>query len=51
MCRDLYYTNLLGTLAVPDMLESVSPIARSFAEIEKLCVDSWTCVSSFCSSS
>ncbi|GJN94397.1 hypothetical protein Rhopal_007477-T1 [Rhodotorula paludigena] len=42
MCRDLYYTNLLGTLAVPDMLESVSPIARSFAEIEKLCVDSWT---------
>ncbi|BGP51716.1 hypothetical protein JCM10450v2_007666 [Rhodotorula kratochvilovae] len=42
LCKDLYYTNLLGTLGVPDMLESVSPIARSFVEVEKLCVDSWT---------
>lgn len=24
------------------MLESVCPIARSFTEVEKLCVDSWT---------
>ncbi|GAA5845230.1 hypothetical protein JCM9279_004811 [Rhodotorula babjevae] len=42
LCKDLYYTNLLGTLGVPDMLESVCPIARSFTEVEKLCVDSWT---------
>ncbi|GAA5823192.1 hypothetical protein JCM3770_004308 [Rhodotorula araucariae] len=42
LCKELYYTNLLGTLGVPDMLESVSPIARSFAEVEKICVDSWT---------
>ncbi|GAA6017715.1 hypothetical protein JCM10207_000473 [Rhodosporidiobolus poonsookiae] len=41
-CRDLYYTTLLGTLAVPDMLESACPIARSYSEVEKLCVDSWT---------
>ncbi|GAA6039210.1 hypothetical protein JCM8097_000471 [Rhodosporidiobolus ruineniae] len=41
-CRDLYYNTLLGTLAVPDMIESVCPIARSYAEVEKICVDSWT---------
>ncbi|GAA6057644.1 hypothetical protein NBRC10513_007268 [Rhodotorula toruloides] len=42
ICRDLYFGQLLGTLAVPDMLESVAPIARSFHEVEKLAVDSWT---------
>lgn len=42
ICRDLYFVHLLGTLAVPDMLESVAPIARSFHEVEKLAVDSWT---------
>jgi len=42
LCKDLYYTQLMGTLGVPDMLESVCPIARSFSEVEKLCVDSWT---------
>ncbi|GEM11040.1 microtubule-associated protein [Rhodotorula toruloides] len=42
ICRDLYFGHLLGTLAVPDMLESVAPIARSFHEVEKLAVDSWT---------
>jgi hypothetical protein len=26
------------------MIESLCPIARSYAEVEKLCVDSWTCV-------
>ncbi|GAA5863665.1 hypothetical protein JCM8547_003686 [Rhodosporidiobolus lusitaniae] len=41
-CRDLYYTTLLGTLAVPDMIESACPIARNYHEVEKLCVDSWT---------
>ncbi|KAL7342815.1 putative microtubule-associated protein [Rhodotorula toruloides] len=42
ICRELYFGQLLGTLAVPDMLESVAPIARSFHEVEKLAVDSWT---------
>lgn len=28
------------------MIESMCPIARSYAEVEKLCVDSWTCVAS-----
>ncbi|GAA5892777.1 hypothetical protein JCM6882_000577 [Rhodosporidiobolus microsporus] len=40
-CRDLYYTTLLGTIAVPDMIESVCPLARSYHEAEKICVDSW----------
>jgi hypothetical protein len=26
------------------MIESMCPIARSYAEVEKLCVDSWTYV-------
>ncbi|GAA5985454.1 hypothetical protein JCM10908_006983 [Rhodotorula pacifica] len=41
MCRDLFYTWVLGTMAVPEMMESVAPLCRSFEEAEKLCVDSW----------
>ncbi|GAA5820923.1 hypothetical protein JCM11251_001879 [Rhodosporidiobolus azoricus] len=40
-CRELYNTTLLGTIAVPDMIESVCPLARSYHEAEKICVDSW----------
>lgn len=32
---------ILAALAVPDMLESVVPIGRSFEEVEKLTVDTW----------
>ncbi|GAA5957538.1 hypothetical protein JCM8115_001354 [Rhodotorula mucilaginosa] len=40
-CRELFYTYCLGTMGVPDMLESVAPLCRSFEEAEKLCVDAW----------
>lgn len=40
-CRELFYTYCLSTMGVPDMLESVAPLCRSFEEAEKLCVDSW----------
>lgn len=36
-------TYTLGTLAVPDMIESESPLCRSFDEAEKLTVDAWRC--------
>ncbi|GAA6013706.1 hypothetical protein JCM11491_005065 [Sporobolomyces phaffii] len=42
ICAELHASSILGTLAVPDMIESVSAIARSFDEVEKICVDCWT---------
>ncbi|BGP58265.1 hypothetical protein JCM8202v2_005926 [Rhodotorula sphaerocarpa] len=41
-CRELFVTYTLGTLAVPDMIESESPLCRSFDEAEKLTVDAWS---------
>ena len=42
ICAELHASSILGTLAVPDMIESVSAIARSFEEVEKICIDCWT---------
>ncbi|GAA5951511.1 hypothetical protein JCM3765_005957 [Sporobolomyces pararoseus] len=42
ICAELHASSILGTLAVPDMIESVSAIARSFEEVEKICYDCWT---------
>ncbi|KAK4047435.1 hypothetical protein OIO90_006180 [Microbotryomycetes sp. JL221] len=44
MCRELYTTTLYATLAVPDMMESQGALARSFEEVEKQAMDSWTYV-------
>ncbi|GAA5926356.1 uncharacterized protein JCM15063_000254 [Sporobolomyces koalae] len=42
ICAELHNSAILATLAVPDMIESVSAIARSFEEVEKACIDCWT---------
>ncbi|GAA5906035.1 uncharacterized protein JCM6883_002530 [Sporobolomyces salmoneus] len=42
ICAEFHASSILGTLAVPDMIESVSAIARSFEEVEKICIDCWT---------
>lgn len=40
-CCNLQTMYILAALAVPDMLESIVPLARSFEEVEKLTVDTW----------
>lgn len=42
MCREIYFSTLLATLAVPDMMESQGAIARSYEEVMKQATDSWT---------
>jgi chlorite dismutase len=42
LCRELYFSTLLSTLAVPDMMESHGAIARSYEEVLKQATDSWT---------
>ncbi|ORY55962.1 hypothetical protein BCR35DRAFT_309938 [Leucosporidium creatinivorum] len=42
LCRELYFSTLLSTLAVPDMMESHGAIARSYEEVMKQATDSWT---------
>ncbi|SCZ89968.1 BZ3500_MvSof-1268-A1-R1_Chr1-3g01696 [Microbotryum saponariae] len=41
MCRELYMLHVLGTLAVPDMMESVAPLASTFEQVLLLATDSW----------
>lgn len=42
LCRDLWTTTILATLATPETLESPLPIARTYEEVHKLAMDSWT---------
>ncbi|KAM0747865.1 hypothetical protein T439DRAFT_328535 [Meredithblackwellia eburnea MCA 4105] len=44
LCRELWISTILATLAIPETLEAIQPIARSFEEVYRLAVDSW----SFC---
>ncbi|ORY55963.1 hypothetical protein BCR35DRAFT_309939 [Leucosporidium creatinivorum] len=41
-CRELFQSTYLGILAIPDMLEAPEPLARTYQEVEKLAVDSFT---------
>ncbi|SGY17923.1 BQ5605_C015g07929 [Microbotryum silenes-dioicae] len=41
MCRELYMLHVLGTLAVPDMMESAAPLASTFEQVLLLATDSW----------
>lgn len=41
-CRDLFQATYLGILAIPDMLECNEPLARTYLEVQKLAVDSFS---------
>lgn len=44
LCRETYSTNITSGLAVPEMLEPVEGLAKTFAEVERMAIDSWVMV-------
>ncbi|KAL8291401.1 hypothetical protein RQP46_002379 [Phenoliferia psychrophenolica] len=42
LCRDLWTSTILATLATPETLEAAAALARTYDEINKLATDSWT---------
>ncbi|KAM0748144.1 hypothetical protein T439DRAFT_75196 [Meredithblackwellia eburnea MCA 4105] len=43
-CRDLYTHNMYAGLATPEILEPVTALAKTFDEVQKLTMDSWTVI-------
>ncbi|KAL8283905.1 hypothetical protein RQP46_005337 [Phenoliferia psychrophenolica] len=41
VCRALYIHNMLAGLAVPEILEPVTALAKTYEEVQKLATDSW----------
>ena len=44
LSRDLYILNVVSSLAVPEVLEPVTSLARNFMDCQKFAVDSWVMV-------
>lgn len=42
MCRELFMSSTLATLAIPDMLECAEPLARNYLEAEKCALDGFS---------
>ncbi|BGP19721.1 hypothetical protein JCM10213_005409 [Rhodosporidiobolus nylandii] len=46
VCKSFFFKTAFLTAAIPELCEGVSPIARSFEELEKVAVDLWACFES-----
>lgn len=47
LCRELFISSTIATLAIPDLYECPEPLARTFQEVEKFAVDGWSCVEGY----